>query len=94
MAENEPTTEQPFRAGDTTPWADERERLADADTYWLATVRADGLPHWSIDFWVYDVGATADKAAKPGGRKVTPPLRNFGGRDRQNGGPPRAPSSP
>jgi nitroimidazol reductase NimA-like FMN-containing flavoprotein (pyridoxamine 5'-phosphate oxidase superfamily) len=47
MAEKEPTVEQPYFAEDTTPtpWAEARERLADADTYWLATVRTDGLPH-------------------------------------------------
>ena len=38
MAGKEPTAGQPYRAGDTTPtpWAEARERLADADTYWLA----------------------------------------------------------
>jgi nitroimidazol reductase NimA-like FMN-containing flavoprotein (pyridoxamine 5'-phosphate oxidase superfamily) len=47
MAGKEPTAGQPYRAGDTTltPWAEARERLARADTYWLATVRTDGLPH-------------------------------------------------
>ena len=45
MAEKEPTAGQPYFAGDTTPWLEARERLADADTYWLATVRTDGLPH-------------------------------------------------
>ena len=38
MAGKEPTAGQPYRAGDTTPtpWAEARERLTDADTYWLA----------------------------------------------------------
>jgi nitroimidazol reductase NimA-like FMN-containing flavoprotein (pyridoxamine 5'-phosphate oxidase superfamily) len=47
MVEKEPTAEQRYLAEDTTPtpWAEARERLADADTYWLATVRGDGLPH-------------------------------------------------
>jgi len=47
MAEKTPTAEQPYLAEDTTPtpWSEARERLADADTYWLATVRPDGLPH-------------------------------------------------
>ena len=35
----------------------------------------DVPPHWSIDFWVYDVDATADRAAKLGGRIVTPPFQ-------------------
>jgi hypothetical protein len=36
MAGKEPTARQ-YRAEDTTPtpWAEARERLADADTYWL-----------------------------------------------------------
>ena len=47
MAGKKPTAGQPYRAGDRTPtpWAEARERLADADTYWLATVRTNGLPH-------------------------------------------------
>jgi nitroimidazol reductase NimA-like FMN-containing flavoprotein (pyridoxamine 5'-phosphate oxidase superfamily) len=48
MAEKkEPVAEQPYLAEDTTPtpWAEARNRLADADSYWLATVRPDGLPH-------------------------------------------------
>jgi nitroimidazol reductase NimA-like FMN-containing flavoprotein (pyridoxamine 5'-phosphate oxidase superfamily) len=47
MAEKEPTVEQPYLAQDTAPttWAEARERLANADSYWLATVRPDGLPH-------------------------------------------------
>jgi hypothetical protein len=47
MAEKEPATEQPYLTQDATPapWAEARERLADADPYWLATVRPDGLPH-------------------------------------------------
>jgi hypothetical protein len=45
MAEKTPAAEQPYLVEDTTPtpWAEVRERLA--DTYWLATVRPDGLPH-------------------------------------------------
>jgi predicted enzyme related to lactoylglutathione lyase len=33
----------------------------------------DVPPHWSIDFWVDDVDATADKAAELGGRVIVPP---------------------
>lgn len=58
MAEKEPAAEQPYVAGDTTPtpWAEARERLADADTYWLATVRQHGLPHLAplLAVWVDD----------------------------------------
>jgi uncharacterized protein len=30
-------------------------------------------PHWSVDFWVDDVDATAEKAAALGGEVITPP---------------------
>jgi predicted enzyme related to lactoylglutathione lyase len=29
--------------------------------------------HWSVDFWVHDVDATADKAAQLGGKVIAPP---------------------
>ena len=47
MAEKEPATEQLYLTKDATPtpWAEARGRLADADSYWLATVCPDGLPH-------------------------------------------------
>lgn len=45
MTEKEPAAEQPYLAEDATQWAEARRRLADADSYWLATVRPDGLPH-------------------------------------------------
>lgn len=47
MADMEPVVEQPYKADDTavTPWTEASERLKDAGTYWLATVRPDGLPH-------------------------------------------------
>ncbi len=58
MAEKAPAAEQPYLAGDMTPtpWAEARERLAEADTYWLATVRQDGLPHLAplLAVWVDD----------------------------------------
>ncbi len=34
----------------------------------------DASPHWSVDFWVDDVDATADKAAELGGRVMAPPF--------------------
>ena len=47
MTEKEPAAEQPYLAEDATPtpWAEARRRLADAESYWLATVRPGGLPH-------------------------------------------------
>jgi nitroimidazol reductase NimA-like FMN-containing flavoprotein (pyridoxamine 5'-phosphate oxidase superfamily) len=37
--------DQPYLAEDTTPWAQGRKHLPEADAYWLATVRSDGRPH-------------------------------------------------
>jgi nitroimidazol reductase NimA-like FMN-containing flavoprotein (pyridoxamine 5'-phosphate oxidase superfamily) len=47
LPQKEPVAERPYLAEDTTPtpWTEARQRLADADSYWLATVRPDGLPH-------------------------------------------------
>jgi len=47
MTDREPATEQPFSAdhGTPVPWPEARARLAEAQTYWLATVRLDGRPH-------------------------------------------------
>jgi predicted enzyme related to lactoylglutathione lyase len=44
----------------------------------MAAMSAEGFPdeappHWSVDFWVDDVDATADKAAELGGRVIAPP---------------------
>jgi predicted enzyme related to lactoylglutathione lyase len=34
----------------------------------------DDVPaHWSVDFWVDDVDATADKVARLGGKTIAPP---------------------
>jgi pyridoxine/pyridoxamine 5'-phosphate oxidase len=40
-----------------TPWTEARDRFAEANRYWLATVRADGRPHIMPVFgvWVRDV---------------------------------------
>lgn len=47
MAEKEPVAEQPVRSDreTVTEWADGRERLAAAGTYWLSTLLPDGRPH-------------------------------------------------
>ena len=34
----------------------------------------DAPPHWSVDYWVDDADATADKAAELGGRVMAPPF--------------------
>jgi hypothetical protein len=81
MAEKAPAAEQPYLAKDTdpTPWVEARDRLADADTYWLATVRPDGLPHLVPLLAVWVDGAlhfvasrtlrtTHTASSRPGGR--------------------------
>jgi uncharacterized protein len=40
----------------------------------------DVSAHWSVDFWVDDADAAADKAAKLGGRIVAPPFATSVGR--------------
>ncbi len=48
MAEPVPVTElSAFSSPDATPtaWSRARDELADADLYWLSTVRPDGRPH-------------------------------------------------
>ena len=48
----------------------------------------DGVaPHWSIDLWVDDVDATADRAAELGGRVVAPPYDTPGFRQAVLGDP-------
>jgi predicted enzyme related to lactoylglutathione lyase len=34
---------------------------------------ADATPHWSVNFWVADTDAIADKTAELGGKVVVPP---------------------
>ena len=47
LPQKEPVAEQPYLADDvtSTPWAEAHGHLAEADSYWLATVRPDGRPH-------------------------------------------------
>ncbi|HSH78315.1 MAG TPA: pyridoxamine 5'-phosphate oxidase family protein [Herpetosiphonaceae bacterium] len=49
MTAKEPVTklEPQFSSGDATAtlWAEARERLKQAEVYWLSTVRPDGRPH-------------------------------------------------
>jgi Pyridoxamine 5'-phosphate oxidase len=47
IPQKEPVAEQPYLAEDGAPipWAEACARLAEADSYWLATVRPDGRPH-------------------------------------------------
>jgi nitroimidazol reductase NimA-like FMN-containing flavoprotein (pyridoxamine 5'-phosphate oxidase superfamily) len=71
MAKNEPVAEQPFDTdfGAPAPWPEARARLAEAQTYWLATVRPDGRPHVTplLGVWVdgalhFVANATSRKA--------------------------------
>jgi hypothetical protein len=45
VAVPEPTTEPYAGRGTPAPWDEARRYLADADGYWLATIRPDGRPH-------------------------------------------------
>ncbi|MBA2277843.1 MAG: pyridoxamine 5'-phosphate oxidase family protein [Chloroflexia bacterium] len=58
MTESEPITAQSISAYDetVTSWAEARQGLAEARTYWLATVRPDGQPHVRphLAVWVDD----------------------------------------
>lgn len=47
MTGTNPTTEQPYvvEGSTATPWAEARERLVQADSWWLATVQPNGHPH-------------------------------------------------
>jgi len=47
MTPKSPISEEAIRPGDsqTIPWDEAAKRLAEAGTFWIATVRPDGLPH-------------------------------------------------
>jgi hypothetical protein len=47
MADREPLASQTLDPGSTapTPWPEARKLLAEADSYWLATVHPEGRPH-------------------------------------------------
>jgi nitroimidazol reductase NimA-like FMN-containing flavoprotein (pyridoxamine 5'-phosphate oxidase superfamily) len=73
MAGRSPTTELEPKFSDPsatpTPWVEARDRLAVAQTYWLATVRPDGRPHvttiaaiWLDDALYFTTGITERKA--------------------------------
>jgi nitroimidazol reductase NimA-like FMN-containing flavoprotein (pyridoxamine 5'-phosphate oxidase superfamily) len=71
MAGKEPVAAQPFSAADARPlptWAEARRGLAEAEWYWLATVRPDGRPHvmpvlavWLEGALHFSTGATSRK---------------------------------
>jgi hypothetical protein len=44
-------------------------------------------PHWSLDFWVADADAIADRAAELGGKVIVPPIRHADLQDRCAGRP-------
>jgi nitroimidazol reductase NimA-like FMN-containing flavoprotein (pyridoxamine 5'-phosphate oxidase superfamily) len=73
MVETEPTADKPSGVGDAPPtgltWRDARQRLADNETYLLATVGPDGRPHvvpvlgvWLGDALCFNTGRTTRKA--------------------------------
>jgi hypothetical protein len=44
-------------------------------------------PHWSLDFWVANADAIADRAAELGGKVIVPPIRHADLQDRCAGRP-------
>jgi hypothetical protein len=72
VIEHEPVVElQAFSSPDAseTPWAQGRRKLADAQLYWLTTVRPDGRPHvapllgvWSEGGLYFCTGSAEQKA--------------------------------
>ena len=72
MTDGQPLDARPYRVDDARPqttWAQARRRLEQANTFWLATVRPDGLPHVMplLSVWVdralyFCAGATTRKA--------------------------------
>ncbi|MGH2534640.1 MAG: pyridoxamine 5'-phosphate oxidase family protein [Thermomicrobiales bacterium] len=72
MAEKEPVAARPLLAEDAspTPWAEARDRLEAAGSFWLATARPDGRPHvrpilaiW-LDGALYFVANAASRKAR------------------------------
>ncbi|GII60633.1 pyridoxamine 5'-phosphate oxidase [Sphaerisporangium krabiense] len=74
MTRQEPVTEldRRYSAEDAapTPWGEARARLAEAEVYWLSTVRDDGRPHvtpliavWTEGALYFCTGAAERKAA-------------------------------
>ncbi len=73
MTRTEPVVEPDPRYGEdgvpATEWTDARERLKNAELYWVTTVRRDGRPHstpligvWLDDALYFCTGATEQKA--------------------------------
>lgn len=79
MAGKEPAVElEPQFSSDdatSTPWAEARERLEEAEVYWLSTVRPDGRPHVTPLVSVWLDGALYF-ATGPSERKVKNLARN------------------
>jgi nitroimidazol reductase NimA-like FMN-containing flavoprotein (pyridoxamine 5'-phosphate oxidase superfamily) len=71
MATTTPISEETIRPEDgrTVPWEDAAKRLAEADSFWMATVRRDGHPHVRpiLAVWVDDalhfVASTSSRKA-------------------------------
>jgi nitroimidazol reductase NimA-like FMN-containing flavoprotein (pyridoxamine 5'-phosphate oxidase superfamily) len=59
MNGREPVSVHPVNAGDekVMPWVEASQLLAQAEFYWLATVRADGRPHVMPILTVWQEGA-------------------------------------
>lgn len=71
LRDQEPTAAQSISAydGTVTPWAEARQALAEARTFWLATVGPDGRPHVRphLAVWVDDaLHFTASPSSRKG----------------------------
>jgi pyridoxine/pyridoxamine 5'-phosphate oxidase len=72
MARGMPIAEQSIATNgvtSVTPWTEARDRFAEANRYWLATVRPDGRPHimpvfgvWVGDALYFTAARTSRKA--------------------------------
>jgi nitroimidazol reductase NimA-like FMN-containing flavoprotein (pyridoxamine 5'-phosphate oxidase superfamily) len=73
-AKTEPRTAAAISGGDTPPttpmpWSEARRRLAEADTYWMATTAAGGRPHVRPVLGVW-VGESLHTTSSPAARKA------------------------
>ena len=70
---------QPDAFGPITLWrllgyvGGEAKQPVPRDVVGVMAPNGASQPHWSVDFWIRDADATADRAAKLGGKVIAPP---------------------